>query len=45
MLDAHTAKGYEEIVPPVLVKTNIMQGTGQLPKFADDLFKIENEDK
>ena len=45
MLDTHVKKGYVEISPPLLVKSQIMQGTGQLPKFADDLFKIENEDK
>ena len=45
MLDIHIKKGYIEIVPPVLVKSKIMEGTGQLPKFSEDLFKIENEDK
>lgn len=45
MLDTHIKKGYVEIVPPVLVKSKMMEGTGQLPKFADDSFKIENEDK
>ena len=44
MLDTHTSNGYEEWRPPVLVKPEIMQGTGQLPKFADDLFKIEGRD-
>lgn len=45
MLDEHESRGYVEIVPPVLVKSSTMQGTGQLPKFADDLFKVEGEDK
>ena len=39
MLDIHCEEfGYEEILPPSLVTRNTMQGTGQLPKFADDLF-------
>ena len=44
MLDLHIKNGYEEILPPVLVNTNTMFGTGQLPKFKEDLFKVENED-
>jgi seryl-tRNA synthetase len=44
-LDLHTNEhGYEEILPPVLVNSNSMTGTGQLPKFADDMYKCENED-
>ncbi len=40
MLDSHTTKfGYEEVVPPVLVRDDAMFGTGQLPKFEDDLFQ------
>ncbi len=40
MLDTHTSSsGYQEIVPPALVNSSAMQGTGQLPKFADDLFQ------
>src|SRR5882724_11309234 len=39
MLDSHTTKfGYEEVVPPMLVKDQAMFGTGQLPKFKEDLF-------
>ncbi len=39
MLDLHTEEfGYIEIVPPALVRSEAMRGTGQLPKFADDLF-------
>ncbi|ADY73798.1 Seryl-tRNA synthetase [Desulfurobacterium thermolithotrophum DSM 11699] len=45
MLDLHTSNhGYEEIIPPFLVNTKTMTGTGQLPKFEEDLYKIENED-
>jgi seryl-tRNA synthetase len=40
MLDSHVAKfGYEEIVPPLLVRDEAAFGTGQLPKFEDDLFQ------
>jgi seryl-tRNA synthetase len=40
MLDSHTTKfGYEEVVPPMLVRDAAMFGTGQLPKFEDDLFQ------
>ena len=40
MLDVQTGEyGYTEIAPPVLVKDEALYGTGQLPKFADDLFK------
>ncbi|MFQ5563438.1 MAG: serine--tRNA ligase [Parvularculaceae bacterium] len=42
MLDLHTNEfGYEEVVPPVLVRDEALYGTGQLPKFAEDLFKTE----
>lgn len=45
MLDLHTTKhGYTEVLPPFMVKSSAMVGTGQLPKFADDLFKIEGWD-
>ena len=41
MLDLHTsAHGYQEVNPPILVKDHAMFGTGQLPKFADDLFRV-----
>ena len=44
-LDVHTQKhGYEEILPPVLVNSNAMTGTGQLPKFAEDMYKCVDED-
>ena len=43
MLDLHTEEhGYMEVLPPYLVKDNAMYGTGQLPKFADDLFHTED---
>ncbi len=43
MLDIHTNEfGYTEHVPPLLVRDNAVYGTGQLPKFAEDLFKTEN---
>lgn len=45
MLDLHTSKhGYTEVLPPFMVNAASMTGTGQLPKFADDLFKIEGWD-
>ena len=40
MLDRHTAKGYTEILPPYIVNRSSMIGTGQLPKFEEDAFKI-----
>ncbi|EFF41227.1 serine--tRNA ligase [Mycoplasmopsis alligatoris] len=42
MLDLHETKGYEEILPPVLVKDKMLFGTGQLPKFKEDLFFLES---
>jgi seryl-tRNA synthetase len=44
MLDLHRAKGYEEILPPFMVNAASCTGTGQLPKFAEDLFKLEGWD-
>ncbi|MBI5971115.1 MAG: serine--tRNA ligase, partial [Deltaproteobacteria bacterium] len=45
MLDLHTRKhGYTEVLPPFMVNSASMFGTGQLPKFAEDLFKIEGWD-
>jgi seryl-tRNA synthetase len=45
MLDVHTNKHhYTEILPPFLVNTDSMTGTGQLPKFSEDLFKVEGWD-
>ncbi len=39
MLDLNTEKGYTEVFPPILVSRDSMTGTGQLPKFAHDLFR------
>jgi seryl-tRNA synthetase len=45
MLDLHTGKhGYLEVLPPFMANRASMQGTGQLPKFAEDLFKLEGWD-
>jgi seryl-tRNA synthetase len=45
MLDVHTRQhGYTEVLPPFMVNSASMYGTGQLPKFAADLFKLENTD-
>ncbi|TYQ31397.1 serine--tRNA ligase [Pseudanabaena sp. UWO310] len=44
MLNTHTANGYTEVAPPLLVNTASMTGTGQLPKFAEDLFKCAEDD-
>ncbi len=45
MLDLHTrVHGYTEVLPPYLVNSASLLGTGQLPKFADDLFHIEDFD-
>jgi seryl-tRNA synthetase len=45
MLDLHTQKhGYTEVLPPFMVNRESMFGTGQLPKFEDDLFKVPTEE-
>ncbi len=44
MLDTHSKKGYTEIQPPFLVNRNALVGTGQLPKFEEDVFHIEKFD-
>lgn len=45
MLDVHTREhGYKEVLPPFLINSASLYGTGQLPKFAEDLFKCENHD-
>jgi seryl-tRNA synthetase len=45
MLDVHTREhGYTEVLPPFMVNSASLFGTGQLPKFAQDLFKLENTD-
>ena len=45
MLDMHTGKehGYTEVNPPILVRDDVMFGTAQLPKFADDQFRTTND--
>jgi seryl-tRNA synthetase len=42
-VDVHLSRGYTEVLPPYLVTRETMTGTGQLPKFEDDLFKTANE--
>ena len=45
MLDVHTREhGYREIYVPYLVSSEVLRGTGQLPKFADDQFRVEGSD-
>ena len=44
MLDQHTAKGYREVLPPVLVNTASLTGSGQLPKFAEESFRCADDD-
>ena len=44
MLDFNRERGFNEWYVPFMANSNTLQGTGQLPKFADDLFKIEGED-
>jgi len=43
MIDTHRKRGYKEFFTPYIVKEEIMIGTGQLPKFAYDMYKIEGE--
>ncbi len=42
MLDTHAKSGYTEIFPPFMVNRDSMYGTGQLPKFEEDMFAIKN---
>lgn len=45
MLDLHTTEhGYREVMPPLMVNRSAMTGTGQLPKFEEDLFRLHDED-
>ena len=44
MLDRQTAAGYQEVIPPYLVNAESMYGTGQLPKFEQDLFRTSRGD-
>ncbi len=43
MLDMNTRKGYKEVMPPHLVRPDILEGTGQLPKFEEELYKCERD--
>lgn len=43
MLDQHAIDGYTEIIPPYIVNDESMYGTGQFPKFKEDVFQIANE--
>ncbi len=43
MLDIHIENGYIEVSPPHMVKPQILEGTGQLPKFEEDLYKCERD--
>src|SRR5512136_1537253 len=42
-VDVHTSRGYREVLPPYLVTAETMTGTGQLPKFEEDLFRTQGE--
>ena len=44
MLDLHTAKGYREVMPPILVNSASLTGSGQLPKFAEESFRCADDD-
>jgi len=44
MMDVHREKGYTDIWPPALCNTASMTGTGQLPKFEDDMYKLSGDD-
>ncbi len=44
MIDLHVSRGYTEILPPFLVNSKSMIGTGQLPKFEEDMYKIQGDD-
>lgn len=44
MLDHHMANGFEEVMPPFIAHERSLVGTGNLPKFKDQLFKLENTD-
>ncbi len=44
MLDQHIASGYLEVMPPILVNSNALRGTGQLPKFAEESFFCHDDD-
>jgi seryl-tRNA synthetase len=43
MLDVHERQGYTEVLPPFIVNADSLRGTGQLPKFEEDLFRLTHE--
>ena len=43
-MDTHSENGYEEVIPPYMVSRASMTGTGQLPKFEEDAFKLTEDD-
>jgi seryl-tRNA synthetase len=44
MIDRHTARGYTEVLPPILVNSASLTGSGQLPKFAEESFRCAEDD-
>ena len=44
MLDLHSSRGYREVMPPILVNTASLTGSGQLPKFAEESFRCADDD-
>lgn len=44
MLDLHAARGYTEVAPPHLLRTEMLEGTGHLPHFASDLYEVRRDD-
>jgi len=44
MLDLHVSQGYQEVLPPFMTNSAAATGTGQLPKFRDELYKCERDD-
>ena len=44
MLDRHAARGYREVLPPILVNSASLTGSGQLPKFAEESFRCAEDD-
>jgi seryl-tRNA synthetase len=44
MIDRHAQNGYQEVWPPVLVNRATMTGTGQLPKFEEDMYRLKDDD-
>lgn len=44
MLDTHTSRGYNEVFPPFMVNRDSMVGTGQLPKFEEDMYAVAGTD-